>query len=109
MYILATILGVIVAVGCIALYFMPSIIAYKKQHANKGIILLINFLLGWTFLGWAGCLVWAFIDTDGTTTKNVLRNVGGNKYEDLAKLQKLKEEGAITETEFETEKQKLLK
>ncbi len=37
------------------------------------------------------------------------RNIGGNKYEDLAKLQKLKESGAITEEEFNIEKQKLLK
>lgn len=32
-----------------------------------------------------------------------------NKYEDLARLQKLKEQGVITETEFEVEKSKLLK
>ena len=33
----------------------------------------------------------------------------GNKYEDLERLQKLKEQGVITETEFEVEKSKLLK
>ena len=107
--ILLFILGVFLIVGSIVLYFLPSIIAYKKQHTNKGIILLINFLLGWTFLGWAGCIVWAFLDTEGTTTNKVFRNVGGNKYEDLSKLQKLKECGAITDVEFEIEKQKLLR
>ncbi len=107
--IVAILVGVLLIVAGIVLYFLPSIIAYKKGHANKGIILLINFLLGWTFLGWAGSLVWAFIDTDGTATSNALRNVGGNKYEDLAKLQKLKESGAITDVEFEIEKQKLLR
>lgn len=93
----------------IVLYFLPCIIAYKRGHVNKGIILLINFLLGWTFLGWAGCLVWAFIDTDGSKTSNLTRNIGGNKYEDLTRLQKLKESGTITETEFEIEKNKLLR
>ena len=107
--IVAILVGVLLIVAGIVLYFLPSIIAYKKGHANKGIILLINFLLGWTFLGWAGSLVWAFIDTDGTATRNVTRNIGGNKYEDLAKLQKLKENGAITDVEFEIEKQKLLR
>lgn len=93
----------------IVLYFLPGIIAYKRGHVNKGIILLINFLLGWTFLGWTGCLVWAFIDTDGSKTSNLTRNIGGNKYEDLTRLQKLKESGTITETEFEIEKTKLLR
>ena len=105
--IVAILVGVLLIVAGIVLYFLPSIIAYKKGHANKGIILLINFLLGWTFLGWAGTLVWAFIDTDGTATKNLTRNIGGNKYEDLAKLQKLKEDGTITDVEFEIEKQLL--
>ncbi len=54
---LAILLLILLVIGGIVLYFLPSIITYKKGHANKGIILLINFLLGWTFLGWAGCLV----------------------------------------------------
>ena len=107
--ILAILLITLLVVGGIVLYFLPAIIAYKRNHANKGIILLIDFLLGWTFLGWAGCLVWAFIDTDGSKTSNMTRNIGGNKYEDIARLQKLKETGAITDVEFEIEKQKLLK
>ena len=32
-----------------------------------------------------------------------------NKYEELERLQKLKENGAITEAEFETQKAKILK
>lgn len=33
----------------------------------------------------------------------------GDKYENLARLQKLKEQGVLTEEEFEKEKQKILK
>ncbi|MFR5509140.1 MAG: superinfection immunity protein [Clostridia bacterium] len=106
---LLIVLIIILIVGGIVLYFLPAIIAYKRNHANKGIILLIDFLLGWTFLGWAGCIVWAFIDTDGSKASSITRNIGGNKYEDLARLQKLKESGAITNVEFEVEKQKLLR
>lgn len=90
----------------ITLYFLPTIIAYKREHAYKGIILLVNFLLGWTFIGWAGALVWSFIDTDGSKVDNMFRN---SKYDDLEKLQKLKEAGTITEEEFESEKAKILK
>ena len=32
-----------------------------------------------------------------------------SKYDDLERLQKLKESGAITEAEFETQKEKILK
>ncbi len=110
MYIIfSVILIILLGILGIVVYFLPSIVAYKRKHANRGIILLINFLLGWTFLGWACCLVWAFIDTDGSKASNLTRNIGGNKYEDLARLQKLKEDGAITDTEFEVEKSKLLR
>ncbi len=107
--ILAFIVFVFVSALGIFVYFLPAFIAYKKGHANKNIILLVNFLLGWTFIGWAGCLVWACVDTDGATADRALRNFGGNKYEDLERLQKLKESGAITDAEFEVEKSKLLK
>ena len=93
----------------IALYFLPSIIAYRRKHPNKTAILIVNFLLGWTFLGWAGALVWACLDVDASKASTLTRNIGGNKYEDIARLQKLKESGAITEVEFEIEKQKLLR
>ena len=76
---LLIVLIIILIVGGIVLYFLPAIIAYKRNHANKGIILLIDFLLGWTFLGWAGCIVWAFIDTDGSKASSITRNIGGNK------------------------------
>lgn len=91
------------------LYFLPAIIAFKRNHEYRNIILILDLLFGWTFLGWAACLIWAFIDTNGNTVNKAFRNVGGNKYEDLARLQKLKENGVITETEFEIEKEKLLK
>ena len=105
------IVGIVVVILGIALYFLPAIIAYNRKHTNRGIILLLDFLLGWTFLGWAGCLVWAFLDTNQkitvSSTNNVISNT--NKYEDLEKLMKLKQDGVLTEVEFEIEKAKLLK
>ncbi|MEI3400977.1 MAG: superinfection immunity protein [Clostridia bacterium] len=106
--ILVLLLCVIGGIAGIVIYFLPSVIAYNRGHKNRGIILLINFLFSWTFVGWAGCLVWAFIDTDGSTASKITRNFGGNKYEDLASVQKLKEDETITDAEFEIEKTKLL-
>ena len=42
-------------------------------------------------------------------SNEINKNNNMNKYEELEKLQKLKESGAITDVEFEVEKQKLLR
>lgn len=105
-------IGLVVGIFGIALYFLPAMIAYERKHSNRGIILLIDFLLGWTFIGWIGCLIWAHIDTDKsviTNTASPINNDNMDKYENLRKLMKLKESGAITEVEFEVEKAKILR
>jgi len=40
-------------------YFLPTIIAILRKKTNVAAILLINFLLGWTVVGWIVALVWA--------------------------------------------------
>jgi len=42
-----------------ALYFLPTLIAFLRQHKNKLAIFLLNLLLGWTVLGWVVSLVWS--------------------------------------------------
>lgn len=42
------------------IYFIPSIWAVGKR--NTGAIFALNLLLGWTFLGWVGALIWAIMD-----------------------------------------------
>ncbi|HXW17160.1 MAG TPA: superinfection immunity protein [Candidatus Acidoferrales bacterium] len=39
------------------LYFLPSIIGHNKRNAAG--IFLLNFFLGWTFVGWIMALIWA--------------------------------------------------
>jgi len=51
---------VIIIVG-LAFYFIPTIIAFSRNHKNKIGIFLLNLLAGWTFLGWVGALVWSVI------------------------------------------------
>jgi hypothetical protein len=41
------------------LYFIPAIIAYACNKAGRNGILLVNFLLGWTVVGWLISLIWA--------------------------------------------------
>ena len=44
-----------------AFYFLPTLIAFLRQHKNKPAIFLLNLLLGWTVLGWVVSLVWSVI------------------------------------------------
>lgn len=44
-----------------AIYFLPSIFAFKKNHRNKLEIFILNFLLGWVIIGWIVAFVWASV------------------------------------------------
>jgi uncharacterized membrane protein YqaE (UPF0057 family) len=39
------------------LYFLPTVVAWKKTFVMQ--VFLLNFLLGWTVLGWIIALIWA--------------------------------------------------
>ena len=41
------------------MYFLPSIIAFARSKRDTSAILLLNFFLGWTLIGWVVALVWA--------------------------------------------------
>lgn len=53
---------VLVLIGA-AFYFIPTIIAFVKKTPNKISILVINFFLGWSLIGWVVALAMAFRDT----------------------------------------------
>ena len=40
-------------------YFLPAIIAENRMHPNAEAVAVLNFFLGWTFIGWVIALVWA--------------------------------------------------
>jgi hypothetical protein len=53
-------LGGMFSLGIImSLYFLPAIIAGFRNHHNTAAILVLNFFLGWTGLGWIASLVWS--------------------------------------------------
>ncbi len=41
------------------MYFLPSIIALARSKRDITAIVLLNFFLGWTMIGWVVALVWA--------------------------------------------------
>ena len=54
-----TMLEFLLVILIFAFYFLPTLIAFLRQHKNKLAIFLLNLLLGWTVLGWAVSLVWS--------------------------------------------------
>lgn len=47
-------------------YFIPVLVARQRGHRNEGAIMVLNFFLGWTLIGWVIALIWA--NTDNTKT-----------------------------------------
>jgi hypothetical protein len=40
-------------------YFIPTIVAFRRQHQNATPIMVLNLFLGWTVIGWVAALVWS--------------------------------------------------
>ena len=52
----------------LVMYFLPSIVAFARSKRDTASIVLLNFFLGWTMIGWVVALVWAFktdVHSDG--------------------------------------------
>lgn len=102
------IFGLIVIIAAIGLYFLPTIIGWNKRNSFS--ILLLNFFLGWTFIGWVVALVWA--TTNDAQPVVVQQKVSTPKpasnADELEKLASLKDRGIITPEEFEQQKARVL-
>lgn len=60
-----------------AVYFLPSIIAYKRKTIKRFTILMYNIFLAWFLIMWFIILVWAIIGDNGNN--NETTNVGKNE------------------------------
>lgn len=88
---------------CVAVYFMPSVVAGTRRHANMLGLFWMNFFLGWTLLGWVAALVWALYRSDAA------RAVSTPGVEArLRTLSQLKSDGLISEQEFEEKRSAVL-
>ena len=60
---------------CVVVYFLPSIIGHDKRPFAG--IFLLNFLLGWTIIGWICALIWACTAEERSP---VFAVAGGSRY-----------------------------
>jgi len=48
----------------VALFILPSIVAAVRGHGSYGAIIAVNFLLGWTLIGWLWAFIWSLTKTE---------------------------------------------
>jgi len=60
--IMETLTFVLLVVGIAALYFLPIIIASVRHTEHTVTIEWIDFLFGWTVLGWFAAVIWASVE-----------------------------------------------
>lgn len=51
--------AMIIVVVSFLVYFLPYLLARGRKKQNRQAIFWLNFLAGWTFVGWIVALVWA--------------------------------------------------
>ncbi len=112
-------LGILSPIGVlffILLYFTPSIVAFSNKKSNTTAIVVLNFFLGWSLIGWIIALVWA-VSKDNKPQNIVISNntnpttdnkKGFNNLDQLEKLKKLLDDGVITHEEYDKQKEKIL-
>ncbi|MHB1203805.1 MAG: superinfection immunity protein [Acidithiobacillus sp.] len=54
-------LWLLVAVGGLFIYFIPSIVAGARHHEHVLWILVLNIALGWSGIAWIVLLIWAIL------------------------------------------------
>jgi hypothetical protein len=62
--VLGVVFVIVLVVGGVALYFLPTIIAVWRDHHNVGTIGVVNLFLGWSCLGWVVALAWSVSATN---------------------------------------------
>jgi hypothetical protein len=111
------------------IYILPSIVAFRRNHPNRWIILVINIAFGGTLIGWGVALVWALraahrigsTSSGGESGLNLFINdvkkiqvveppplPQASAIQELERLHDLLVRGAISQVEFDGLKAKLL-
>lgn len=71
--------AILVLLFALAVYLIPTIIAFARGHASKWGIGVLNIILGWSLVFWVVALIWALSNKGQSQTTIV--NVGsGNQY-----------------------------
>ena len=98
----------LVPIGAI-LHFLPSIIGRKRPDIL--VIFLVNLLAGWSIIGWFAALYLALRQTPIIISPLSSGNTGSSVSsvaDELGKLRDLRNQGVLTQEEFEHQKNNLL-
>ena len=113
------------------IYLIPTIVAFRRRHPNRWIIGALNVTLGGTGIVWLGCLVWACGavhksanaqgSDGGESGLNIFANdvkkleivdgdnsAPGTQIDQLERLKRLLDTGAITNDQFEVLKARVV-
>jgi len=85
----------------LALYLVPTLVGRNKENAVG--IFLLNFFLGWTFVGYVVALIWALAARPKAA--GVYRAAVAGE---LMCLEQLRDRGVLSWAEFERQKTRLL-
>ncbi len=55
-------IGLLTILAIVAIYFLPTIVAFKRKYKNRMSVFIINLFLGWTLVGWVVALALSFIN-----------------------------------------------
>jgi Superinfection immunity protein len=69
----SVLLGLGLLVAAIAIYFLPTIIAFERGHAQRGMVAVIDIFLGWTLVGWVVALAIACSATASAAAMSPVR------------------------------------
>jgi RsiW-degrading membrane proteinase PrsW (M82 family) len=64
-------MGVILVIVLVGIYFLPAIVGASRSVPNLGSVVVINFFLGWTFIGWVVALAMAFRSGSSATQVHI--------------------------------------
>lgn len=96
--------SVIIALA-IALYLAPGLVAVLCGHPQKGRIVILTALSGWTLIGWIACLVWACREPREASDTAVAKRLLVVEVEDLIRM---KRRGQLTSAEYAKRRKMLL-
>lgn len=72
--------GIVLLILMLTFYLVPTIVAYRRKHHYRHVILALNVIGGITGIGWAVAMVWAAWPSDKSLADPILGNVTGKGY-----------------------------
>jgi hypothetical protein len=67
----------------ILIYFIPTLVAFHRDHAYRFVITVINICTGWTGIGYLAALLWAVWPADRALAEPLIGNVTGTGNRNL--------------------------